>query len=64
MDDNDVARYILRELLDQPWLEVEEASNGTAAAARLKESVPDAMILDLLMPDISGFEILRQVRAG
>ncbi len=63
VDDNDVARYILRELLDQPWLQVEEASNGTAAAARLKESVPDAMILDLLMPDISGFEILRQVRA-
>jgi signal transduction histidine kinase/DNA-binding response OmpR family regulator len=63
VDDNDVARYILRELLDQPWLEVEEASNGTAAAARLKESVPDAMILDLLMPDISGFEILRQLRA-
>jgi signal transduction histidine kinase/DNA-binding response OmpR family regulator len=64
VDDNDVARYILRELLDQPWLQVEEASNGTAAAARLKESVPDAMILDLLMPDISGFEILRQVRAN
>jgi signal transduction histidine kinase/DNA-binding response OmpR family regulator len=63
VDDNDVARYILRELLDQPWLQVEEASNGTAAAARLKESVPDAMILDLLMPDISGFEILRQVRS-
>ena len=63
VDDNDVARYILRELLDQPWLEVEEASNGTTAAARLKESVPDAMILDLLMPDISGFEILRQLRA-
>jgi signal transduction histidine kinase/DNA-binding response OmpR family regulator len=63
VDDNDVARYILRELLDQPWLEVEEASNGTAAMARLQESVPDAMILDLLMPDISGFEILRQVRA-
>jgi DNA-binding response OmpR family regulator len=63
VDDNDVARYILRELLDQPWLQVEEASNGTAAAARLKENVPDAMILDLLMPDVSGFEILRQVRA-
>jgi DNA-binding response OmpR family regulator len=63
VDDNDVARYILRELLDQPWLQVEEASNGTAAVARLKENIPDAMILDLLMPDISGFEILRQVRA-
>jgi CheY-like chemotaxis protein len=63
VDDNDVSRYILRELLDQPWLEIQEASNGTEATARLQESVPDAIILDLLMPDISGFEILRQVRA-
>jgi CheY-like chemotaxis protein len=63
VDDNDVARYILRELLDQPWLEVEEACNGRTATARLKEWAPDAMILDLLMPDVSGFEILRQLRA-
>jgi len=63
VDDNDVARYILRELLDQPWLEIAEVSNGTAATTQLKTNCPDAMILDLLMPDISGFEILRQVRA-
>ncbi len=63
VDDNDVSRYILRELIDQPWLEIQEASNGNEATARLQESVPDGMILDLLMPDISGFEILRQVRA-
>jgi len=62
VDDNDVSRYILRELLDQPWLDISEASNGTEATAALKENRPDAMILDLLMPDISGFEILRQVR--
>ncbi len=64
VDDNDVSRYILRELLDQPWLEIQEASNGTEAAACLQENTPDGIILDLLMPDISGFEILRQVRAN
>jgi signal transduction histidine kinase/CheY-like chemotaxis protein len=63
VDDNDVSRYILRELLDQPWLEISEASNGTEATAELKQNRPDGLILDLLMPDISGFEILRQVRA-
>jgi signal transduction histidine kinase/DNA-binding response OmpR family regulator len=63
VDDNDVARYILRELLDQPWLEISEASNAKDASAQIRESVPDAMILDLLMPDISGFDMLRQVRA-
>jgi signal transduction histidine kinase/CheY-like chemotaxis protein len=63
VDDNDVSRYILRELLDQPWLDIREVSNGTDATTQLKENCPDCMILDLLMPDVSGFEILRQVRA-
>jgi signal transduction histidine kinase/CheY-like chemotaxis protein len=63
VDDNDVARYILRELLDQPWLQIREASNGFEALNLLSESVPDAVILDLLMPDIGGLEILRQLRA-
>jgi CheY-like chemotaxis protein len=63
VDDNDVSRYILRELLHQPWLEITEASNGTQALAALRESLPDGVILDLLMPDIGGAEILRQLRA-
>ena len=63
VDDNEVARYILRDLLNQPWLDIREVANGTAAIAALSESLPDALILDLLMPDISGFEILRRLRA-
>jgi signal transduction histidine kinase/CheY-like chemotaxis protein len=63
VDDNDVSRYILRELLHQPWLEIQEASNGTQALAALRENLPDGLILDLLMPDIGGVEILRQLRA-
>ena len=64
VDDNDVSRYILRELLNQPWLEIEEANNGNRALAALHSQIPDAVILDLLMPDVSGFEILRQLRAS
>jgi CheY-like chemotaxis protein len=63
VDDNEVARYILRDLLDQPWLNIREASSGSAAMAALNEGLPDALILDLLMPDISGFEILRHLRS-
>jgi signal transduction histidine kinase/CheY-like chemotaxis protein len=63
VDDNEVSRYILRDLLNQPWLDIREAANGTEAISSLNDSLPDAVILDLLMPDISGFEILRQLRA-
>lgn len=55
-------RYILRDLLSQPWLDIREASNGKEVMSCLDESLPDAVILDLLMPDMSGFEILRQLR--
>ena len=62
VDDNEVSRYILRDLLDQPWLDIREAASGSEALSSLNESLPDALILDLLMPDVSGFEILRQLR--
>lgn len=63
VDDNEVSRYIVRELLSQPWLQIEELSNGTSALERIERQLPDAMILDLLMPDMSGFEVLRQLRS-
>jgi len=62
VDDNEVSRYILRELLDQPWLRLSEVSNGSEALRQIDDSPPDALILDLLMPDMSGFEVLRRVR--
>jgi signal transduction histidine kinase/CheY-like chemotaxis protein len=64
VDDNEVSRYILRDLLDLPWLDIREASSGSAAMAAINESIPDAVILDLIMPDISGFEVLRRLRAN
>ncbi|HEY1805851.1 MAG TPA: ATP-binding protein [Terracidiphilus sp.] len=63
VDDNEVSRYILRDLLNQSWLDIREASSGNEALSMLGEKLPDAVILDLLMPDLSGFEILRRLRA-
>ena len=62
VDDNEVSRYIVRELLDRPWLDIVEASSGSEAIQRINEDRPDAVILDLLMPDITGIEVLRQLR--
>jgi signal transduction histidine kinase/CheY-like chemotaxis protein len=63
VDDNEVSRYIVRELLDRPWLDVAEAANGTEAIRLIRQNCPDAVILDLLMPDISGMEVLQQLRS-
>ena len=62
VDDNEVSRYIVRQILDQPWLRLSEASNGAEALRLIQESPPDALILDLLMPDVSGFEVLQRIR--
>ena len=64
VDDNEVSRYIVRGLLDRPWLDVSEAKNGLEALEFIQGTTPDAVILDLLMPDMSGIEVLRRVRAG
>lgn len=63
VDDNEISRYILRDLLDQPWLQIVEAPSAKEALARIHEEIPDGIILDLLMPDMSGFELLRRLRA-
>jgi len=62
VDDNEVSRYILRELLDRPWLDIAEASNGTDAIRLINEDRPDAVILDLLMPDVSGMDVIKRLR--
>jgi signal transduction histidine kinase/CheY-like chemotaxis protein len=63
VDDNEVSRYIMRELLDRAWLDLSEARNGSEALALIEESAPHAVILDLLMPDMSGLEVLRRLRS-
>jgi two-component system KDP operon response regulator KdpE len=48
--------------LEQDGFEVIEAYNGTEALNRLRDSLPDLILLDVMMPDIDGFEVLRMIR--
>jgi len=48
--------------LEQDGFEVIEAYNGTEALERLRDSLPDLTLLDVMMPDIDGFEVLRMIR--
>ncbi len=62
VDDNDLSLYILRELLDRPWLSLMEAHNGQEALDMIDREQPDAVILDLVMPGMGGFEVLQKLR--
>ncbi len=57
-DDSMVSRMILKKLLLPVGAEIIEASNGTEALNAIEASKPDLVLLDLLMPDINGMEVL------
>ena len=48
--------------LEQGGYRVEEASNGSDALSKLDTAKPALIVLDLMLPDIDGFEICRQIR--
>ncbi|HVY85290.1 MAG TPA: response regulator [Caulobacterales bacterium] len=61
-DDNDANRGILSRLLGRRGYSVFEAESGERALDMIDEVAPDMVLLDLNMPDLSGIEILRQIR--
>ena len=61
-DDDAINRDVLCELL-QPEYTVLLAKDGAQALARAARHVPDLVLLDVMMPDMSGYEVLRRLRA-
>jgi adenylate cyclase len=62
IDDDDVVRRSVRLALEPIGWRVAEAENGQVALASVEESQPDAIILDLMMPKMDGFEFLDALR--
>ena len=63
VDDTEANRYAVSRHLRQAGYAVEEANDGTTALVRIAEDLPDIMIVDIRMPGIDGFEVVRRVRA-
>ena len=61
VDDDDAARYLVRKWLSEADYEVLEESTGNGASAAARNHSPDVIVLDLRMPDASGFEVLQQL---
>jgi signal transduction histidine kinase/DNA-binding response OmpR family regulator len=62
VDDDEIMRESVRRVLEQEKWQVEGASNGRFALQHLTESCPDVIVLDLLMPEMDGFEFLVEMR--
>lgn len=60
-DDKFLRELIARKLLDEGF-EIVEAVDGEEGIKMIKESGPDLVLLDLILPSIDGFEVLAQVK--
>jgi CheY-like chemotaxis protein len=58
VDDEEVTRYLVRQLLPRSVYDVREAGTGTEGLAQLPNNRPDLVLLDLKMPEMTGFELL------
>ncbi|MET0281577.1 MAG: response regulator [Steroidobacteraceae bacterium] len=63
VDDNTVTRYSVRRVLEHHGFSVEEAGTGGEGLARLAKEDFGAVVLDVNLPDMSGFDVVRELRA-
>lgn len=60
-DEERIVRFI-RLNLEQDGFQVVEAFSGKQAMEKLRQILPDLILLDVMLPDLDGFEVLRMVR--
>jgi signal transduction histidine kinase/CheY-like chemotaxis protein len=63
VDDDEVSRYSMMAMIGNASYSFVEAKNGKEGLRLVREIRPDGVVLDLLMPEMSGFEFLQQLRS-
>ncbi|WOD38014.1 response regulator [Nodosilinea sp. E11] len=62
VDDIDDNLFLLQTILETAGYEVDTAGNGGSALAKVEDSPPDLILMDVMMPDMNGYEVTRQIR--
>ena len=63
VDDDPVVRRILERYLSRLGYQVEQAGSGEELLKRLHHSLPDLVLLDLIMPGMDGYSLIAQIRS-
>jgi len=62
VDDDADTRFLLRLIFESADYEVYEAPHGVAALIHLKNDLPDLVVVDMMMPRMSGAELIERIR--
>ena len=62
VDDEPAQRFMLRRIFERAGHEVTDAGDGAAALRAVRESQPDLVVTDMMMPVMDGNELIRQLR--
>ncbi|MFP4221655.1 MAG: response regulator transcription factor [Phormidium sp.] len=64
VDDVESECAVMSRILEDEGWTVEQASDGDEAIAQIQKAPPDLVVLDVIMPRMNGFEVLRELRAN
>ncbi len=62
VDDNEINLKLISKILELSGYEVATARNGRDAIKKVQDRSPDLALLDVMMPDIDGYELCRSLR--
>ncbi len=62
VDDEEANRMLLRDSLETHGYEIIEAENGEQALQKVEQRPPDVILLDVMMPQMDGFEVCRRLK--
>jgi PAS domain S-box-containing protein len=64
VDDEPLVRSLVRLLLAQHGFTVEDAANGKDGIEAIQRAEPDVVLLDMILPDLDGVDVVRRLRAS
>lgn len=62
VEDSATQRQMIADFLEDSDFQVKIARNGVEALQRLRDSSPDVVLLDVLMPEMNGYEVCRRIK--
>ena len=63
VDDNEIERKEMAGMIEEEGMKALVAEDGRKCMDMIEESLPDVLVLDLIMPEVDGFEVLDKVRS-